>query len=95
MDYFEETKMMPLTRSLDKFSGRVKIEYGAIQEVGGMGRLTEILSFRRKNHMNIRSFWQHMRRLILYAKQNGVIPPGISYLLNIFVRWIFLIPRDT
>ena len=41
-----------------------------------MGRLAEILSLSRKNDMNIQSFWQHMRRLILYAKQNGVIPPG-------------------
>ena len=75
MDNFEEAKLAHQSRMMNVFLDKVKVEFGAIQEVERMDRLTAILSFRRKADMNIRVFWQRIRRLLLFARQNGVLVP--------------------
>ena len=75
MCYLEETRDDPSQRALGMFIVKIRREYGAMVEIDRMGKLQDILNFKRKPEWIIRVFWQKLRRIHLYAKQHGVVLP--------------------
>ena len=57
MGYIEETRMQPGQRTLGNSITIIRREYGAMVEIGRMGKLQEIPNCKRKPEMSIRSFW--------------------------------------
>ena len=69
MDFPDDTKDRMRERTSESFLTCVRREYGAIQELERMDRLGELMMFKRKQDMSIRSFWRQFKRLALYAKK--------------------------
>ena len=76
MDYLDETKDVPHARSLNGYLDKIHKEFGQIHEVERMDKMQEILNFRRKSDMNVRTFWLKMNRSAQYAKHSSATLPG-------------------
>ena len=75
MGYMQNSRLSRKERPLECFIQVVGAEFGGLGEVKRIGRMNDLITFKRDRSWDIRTFWRQRRRVKLYCTNLGVSLP--------------------